>query len=383
MKLERSILILSLVIIMVIGITLSAARALEFGDWENTWHKARFKIKATCYATFFLDFFKTSSKDNAWIYIESFNAPNEFSAFLVTLDEDGITWQSNPMTLEILHGTASEAMVELTDFINIIDGGTGDKVALLSFFAMLTGNEKNAVFKSGKIKSICGTAMIEVIGQAECFGPMTFSCEKKPEEKVPQEVIDAKDGTSNSQPPVQPPSPNSLKIFVSSSLHHGDFANDPTLSGLTAMEKADDFCMQDANLPLDGSVYKALLVDGINRDAVTLTDWVLQPNTTYYRPNGVKIDTTDDNAIFLAFWRDMKNSIGKDDGDASQNAWTGIVDASDFSTNASSHCSGWSSSGTGIGGFGTRIAKDRAAFDWYGGGSACWIAQHIYCVEQP
>ena len=184
-------------------------------------------------------------------------------------------------------------------------------------------------------------------------------------------------------PPPPENDPNGLKIFVTSAKHVGDFANDPTLSGPTAMEKADDFCMQDTNLPADGSIYKALLVDGLNRDAVTLTDWVLQPNTIYYRPSGVEIDTTGDDAIFLAFWRDMKNSIGKDNDDAFQNAWTGIANAADFSTNATFNCSGWSSSGMDSGGFGTWIAKDRAAFDWYGGSSACRLSHHIYCVEQP
>ncbi len=380
MKAHKSILIITFAIIIVLGIAPSSAKALEFLDWENTWHKAKFKVKATCYSTTHLNFFKASDKDNAWIYIESYNAPYEFSAFLLTLDEDGYTWQSNPMTLEILHGTADEAMLELTDPVTITDGGTGNKVEFLSFFAMLKGKEKKTTLQ-GAIKSICGTTLIEAPGEAECFGPMSFSGKKTQAEKVPQEVKNAKDGIPNPQPPPQPPSPSQLKIFVSASLHHGDFANDPTLSGQTAMEKADDFCMRDTNRPADGSIYKALLVDGVNRDAVTLTDWVLEPNTTYVRPNGTEIDTTSDDAIFLAFWRDMKKSIGKDDGDAHQNAWTGIGDASDFSTKG--NCSEWSSSGTGTGGFGTRIAKDRAAFDWYGGGSACWIAQYIYCVEQP
>lgn len=179
------------------------------------------------------------------------------------------------------------------------------------------------------------------------------------------------------------PNPDGLKIFVTSAEHHGDFANDPTLSGLTAIEKADDFCMRDANLPADGSIYKALLVDGVYRDAVALIDWVLQPNTTYYRSSGIEIDTTSDDSIFLAFWRDMKNSIGEDDPSAFQNAWTGIATASDFSTDPGFNCSGWSSSGMDEGGFGTWIAKDRAAFDWYGSRSVCWIDNRIYCVEQP
>ncbi|MGV7225050.1 MAG: DUF1554 domain-containing protein [Nitrospinales bacterium] len=177
--------------------------------------------------------------------------------------------------------------------------------------------------------------------------------------------------------------PDGLKIFVSLSLHHADFANDPTLSGLTAMEKADDFCMQDANLPADGSIYKALLVDGLNRDAVTLTNWVLQPNTTYYRPSGVEIDTTGDDAIFLAFWRDMKNSIGVEKDDHPQNVWTGIYDAGDFSTDATVYCSGWSSSGTDMGSAGYSLGKDGIAFRRPQERSACWIPHKIYCVEQP
>ena len=173
-----------------------------------------------------------------------------------------------------------------------------------------------------------------------------------------------------------------LKIFVTAARHVGDFANDPTLSGTTGIEKADDFCMQDANLPAGDSIYKALLVDGINRDAVTLTDWVLQPNTTYYRPSGVEIDTTGDDAILLAYWRDMKNSIAQNTGQGYTSTWTGIADAGDFSTNANRNCLGWTSSGMGLGGFGTYNAKDRAAFDWYGGSAACRLYERLYCVEQ-
>ena len=270
MRCKRLILISSLAVVLVVTMGLGASSALEFSDWERTWHKAKFKVKATCYATALSDYFKVSDKDNAWIYIESYNEPYEFSASLVTLDEDGTTWQSNAMTLEILHGTANEAMVELVDPITITDGGTGDNVRLLSFFTMLKGKEKNSVLHGGAMKTICGTAMIEAIGQAECFGPLSFSSKKINGEKVPQKVFDAVDGASRTDGS----SSKKLKIFVSSSLHHGDFANDPTLSGATAMEKADAFCMRDSNRPTGGSISKALLGDGVNRDAVTLTDWV-------------------------------------------------------------------------------------------------------------
>ena len=89
-----------------------------------------------------------------------------------------------------------------------------------------------------------------------------------------------------------------LKIFVTSNGHVGDFENDPLLSGANAMEKADAFCNNDPNKPND-SLYKAMIVDGTNRDAVSLTDWVLNPNTKYYRPyNDILIGETIDTAIF-------------------------------------------------------------------------------------
>ena len=72
-----------------------------------------------------------------------------------------------------------------------------------------------------------------------------------------------------------------LKIFVTSETHAGDFASDPTLAGSDAIEKADDFCNQSLTKP-NNSTYKALIVDGVNRDAISLTNWVLQPSTTYF-----------------------------------------------------------------------------------------------------
>ncbi len=77
-----------------------------------------------------------------------------------------------------------------------------------------------------------------------------------------------------------------LRIFVTSTQHVGDFKNDPLLPGSTATQKADTLCNSDAAKPTS-NIYKALIVDGVNRDAVTKIDWVLQPNTTYYRADGI------------------------------------------------------------------------------------------------
>src|SRR6266850_920812 len=90
-----------------------------------------------------------------------------------------------------------------------------------------------------------------------------------------------------------------LKIFATPENHVGDFANDPTLVGSTWAEKADDFCNNSSGRP-DGAQYKAMMVDGSIRDAVSASDWVLQPDTTYFRVIGsVEVGTTDSSAAFI------------------------------------------------------------------------------------
>jgi hypothetical protein len=171
-----------------------------------------------------------------------------------------------------------------------------------------------------------------------------------------------------------------LKIFVTAAYHSGNFAFDPELTGTNAIEKADDFCNKDPNKP-DSAVYKALIVDGALRDAVTLTDWVLVANTTYYRPHdNVVIDTTTSAAIFPVAFSPMENPIA-DCGNicgAGDNVWTGIDKAEDFS--AGNDCSDWSStSGSGkSGGYGA-----GSAWSFNGFGGACTNMQGLYCVEQP
>src|SRR5438067_89937 len=96
-------------------------------------------------------------------------------------------------------------------------------------------------------------------------------------------------GCGGSSTPTAQPTPHvssGLKIFLTSRKHVADFKNDPYLNGDSAIHKADDFCNTDPNRP-DAHAYKALLVDGVNRDAKALTDWVLKPSTTYYRPYDV------------------------------------------------------------------------------------------------
>ena len=180
-----------------------------------------------------------------------------------------------------------------------------------------------------------------------------------------------------------------LKIFVTESTHVGDFENDPTLTGSNWVEKADSFCNIDQSKP-DNNNYKALLVDGVNRDAVNLVNWVLQPDTTYYRSyNNVVIDKTTQDAIFPAFYSDMTNAIhdgfglGGTPGNPppTSNVWTGIDDASDFST--TDNCNGWSVGDNSLYALkGIVYYKGGWAFS-SPGGNACAFQYRLYCVQQP
>jgi hypothetical protein len=172
-----------------------------------------------------------------------------------------------------------------------------------------------------------------------------------------------------------------LKIFLTSRVHVGDFANDPTLVGDNAIEKADSFCNRDPNKP-NNSYYKALIVDGVNRDAISKIDWVLAPNTTYYRSyNNIVIGTTNADAIFTAYWEDLENSI--EDYCYScdyENAWTGI-DPRFFSSH-NYNCNGWSTDSSSSAIVGYYYAKDGSAFGNFTVVYNCGNRESLYCVEQ-
>lgn len=173
-----------------------------------------------------------------------------------------------------------------------------------------------------------------------------------------------------------------LKIFATEEMHVSDFANDPTLAGNNAIEKADNFCNTSVSKPSDAT-YKALIVDGNLRDAVTLTNWVLLPNTTYYRAyDDIVVDTTSSSSIFTAYWRDMVNSVDDCSGPDCF-VWTGIEDAATFAT-YNHNCSGWS----GVGDYGMWGYSSSATSEAFSGGvngscNGTGIKAKIYCVEQP
>jgi len=190
-------------------------------------------------------------------------------------------------------------------------------------------------------------------------------------------------GCGGSSTPTTLPTPqvsSGLKIFLTSRQHVADFKNDPYLNGDSAIHKADDFCNTDPHRP-DAHVYKALLVDGVNRDAKALTDWVLKPSTTYYLPHDdIVIGTTTRAAIFGAVFAPLTNAIGTLSGATS--VWTGIANSADFT--AGECCNGWSDmTNLWTARWAIPTATDGSAFGT-NGLVGCAVNQFwIYCVEQP
>ena len=180
-----------------------------------------------------------------------------------------------------------------------------------------------------------------------------------------------------------------LKIFVTENGHAGNFFDDPLLTGSNAIEKADTFCNIDSNKP-NNSNYKALLVDGIIRDAISLTNWVLVPNTTYFRPyDDVEIGTTTSTAIFPVLFTQLTNSIAEQRPSSSNGfiltniTYTGISDTSDFSTNGLNTCDSWSTATNAATSNWGRIYEKTANAISTNGLIACDFIAPLYCVEQP
>ena len=125
-----------------------------------------------------------------------------------------------------------------------------------------------------------------------------------------------------------------------------------------------------------------MLVDGDIRDAVSLSDWVLQPNTEYYRFDGMTlIGETNSDSIFDIHFSDLVNSIDEDFTGIAY-AWTGISDTSDFSSDTNT-CDGWSSAEQGLfSRIGYWHLTDSSVFS-ASTTSTCSFHWHFYCVEQP
>jgi hypothetical protein len=184
----------------------------------------------------------------------------------------------------------------------------------------------------------------------------------------------------------KPPTTSSgLKIFVTSRVHDGDFVDDNRLSGQTAMERADDFCQTDPTKPANGT-FKALLVDGVARDALTPIDWVLKPETDYFRPdNDVRIATTTPAAILPPYLEhSIHDNFGVSDPSiptSTSLVWTGFSDNMSFAAGAQT-CRGWTFR-QNLDDAPQGVCYGTTGDQWWtNGGSACSLEARIYCVEQ-
>jgi hypothetical protein len=177
----KLIFIFAITILMISAIGPVSAKALDFGSWENTWHKIIIKWNSVC------EEFETQKlvklpvvKGSFWIFIETYNdAEDNFSAFLFGKDENG-AWGGIPFTLYIYQdsletplGTASDVILE-SDVITEVDDNLGYEIDF-SFVARLTGKEKLGALKIGKLKSVNGTSTIILTDLAECVASVTIS----------------------------------------------------------------------------------------------------------------------------------------------------------------------------------------------------------------
>lgn len=191
MRGRRLILISTLTIFMVIGISLGSASALDLEDWADKWFKTQVKLKAVCED---LDspnnkLFKGSGNERAWIYIdESYSGGEEIPSYLITKKSDD-EWQATPVTLTRLLGSAKDAVLESEDDVTIIDG---DNEIEVFYIVRLTGKEKGGGLKSAKLQSVAGLLRV-ADSDDDCYGTLTLKGTLTKAGKVPQAVIDAKD----------------------------------------------------------------------------------------------------------------------------------------------------------------------------------------------
>lgn len=169
------------------------------------------------------------------------------------------------------------------------------------------------------------------------------------------------------------PSCTNCRIFVT-------VASSAPMSQFNGAVGADARCNSDGAKPT-ASQYKAILVDGVTRIASAgpdsgtgQVDWVLFPNTAYFRVDGITpIFTTNAQSLFIFTGGfTLTNSF---DTIASL-FWTGLTTTW---TLHADNCSGWTSNaGNGIRGSGS--ANAGTALESIN--SSCGIGQALLCAEQ-
>lgn len=164
------------------------------------------------------------------------------------------------------------------------------------------------------------------------------------------------------------------RIFVTNSTYNGN------LGGVAG---ADTKCNADANKPVGGSTYKAIIIDGTNRRACNSTsfctttagnniNWAMTANTPYVRPDGTTIKTTNGGGIFVF---PLTNAIAATSGEV----LTGIWD--NWTISNMRECNLWTDGTSGsIVNFSVRNATDDQAI--YATNDFCNVVRALYCAEQ-
>ncbi len=174
-------------------------------------------------------------------------------------------------------------------------------------------------------------------------------------------------------------------IYISSKSYNGNLqAYVPgAANGISA---ADSLCQADTQCPT-GSTCRAMLVDGINRDATNNsgagTNWVLQASTTYKNISGAIIGRTgsgtDENPAIFTF--PLTNAFSTTS--KVKFAWTGLNP--NWTTNVGHTCNSWMDTGSFIlGNVGETLGKiDSYSINHGVSGCSFNTAVGLYCVEQP
>jgi hypothetical protein len=164
------------------------------------------------------------------------------------------------------------------------------------------------------------------------------------------------------------------RIFVTSN---------PSKGNLGGISGADANCLTDSNNPLGpgNGNWKAMVVDGSARRACTnpgcsgglseQIDWVLKPNTTYARPDGTIIATTNPVGLFTF---PLENAIAPL---PSVYAWTGLDSSWQTTT---THCAGWTNNNSNTGTWAK--VGDVTSQAIYASTAPCLNTHRLYCVEQ-
>ncbi|MGE8778976.1 DUF1554 domain-containing protein [Leptospira terpstrae] len=153
---------------------------------------------------------------------------------------------------------------------------------------------------------------------------------------------------------------------------------------------ADNKCTSDSNKPATG-IYKALIVDDVNRRACTSVnctaggvteniDWVLSPNASYVQASNPStvIFISDANGVYN---NNLTNLVSV----AAAAIWTGIKNnpSWDWQTDTTHTCSSWMDSVSGnCGTYGVTSWTDSRAIaitSAYGNGGTL---NNLLCVEQ-